>query len=149
MSAAVEIQRAIYDALRVDGTLASLLASDPNAGSPSAPAVFDHVPQAATPETASDFPYLVLGATTEAEFDTSDQVGRETTLTIHSWSRARGLKELKTIMDATKSVLHDMSLAISGETFVYCFQDFAETMLDPDGMTRHGVQRFRIATQGH
>ncbi len=149
MSAAVEIQRAVYDKLRTSSALASLLASDPNGGSPSAPAVFDHVPQSATPESAAAFPYVVLGAMTEAEFDTSDQVGRETTLTIHTWSRKRGLNEVKTIMDAIKSVLHDGTLAISGETFVFCFQDFAEAMLDPDGMTRHGAQRFRIVTQGH
>lgn len=149
MSASVEIQRAVYTALRFNAPLVSLLATDPNAGSPTAAAVFDHVPQSATPEDAEAFPYVVLGAETQAEFDTDDQVGRETTMTIHTWSRARGLKETKEIMDAIKSVLHDATLSISGETFVLCLQEFAEAMVDPDGMTRHGVQRFRIITQGH
>jgi hypothetical protein len=149
MSAAVEIQRAIYNALRNDASVAGLLAVDPNAGSPTMPAVFDHVPQSATPEAATSFPYVALGATTEGEFDTDDQVGRETTFTIHTWSRKRGLNELKQVMDAIKSMLHNGTLTVSGETFVFCYQDFAETMLDPDGMTRHGVQRFRIVTQGH
>ena len=146
MGAAASIQQAIFNALRGDSTLVALLASQ--AGSPSVPGIYDHVPQNTAGESVAPFPYLVIGDTTDAEFDTDDIIGRESTITLHAWSRYLGMQQLKNIMDQVKAVLHNQPLAVTGEHVVYVFWEFAETFRDPDGKTRHGVTRFRITTQG-
>lgn len=93
-------------------------------------------------------PYVRIGELTGTEWDTDNSLGRETTLTVHSWSEYRGMKELLEIMDKIKLALHNVNLVVTGEIFVLCFWEFSETMLDSDGLTRHGVQRFRLITEG-
>jgi hypothetical protein len=146
VGASLNLQAAIYTALRGDATLTSLLA--PASGSPSASSIFDHVPQSSTGESLVPFPYVVIGDTTEAEFDTDDQTGRESTITLHAWSRYLGMGQVKNVMDQIKVVLHNKPLSVSGENVIYCYWEFAEVFRDPDGITRHGVTRFRIVTQG-
>jgi Protein of unknown function (DUF3168) len=127
------LQQAVHAALSGDASLQGLLA---------APArVFDHVPA----ETV--FPYLVLGEATSAPFDAKTEDGMAQTLTVHTWSRYRGLKETKEIMAAVAAVLDDRSLSVAGHALVLLRFDFGATFLDSDGLTRHGVQRFRALTQ--
>ena len=102
--------------------------------------VFDHVPQ------SSDYPYLVVGEMTLRSFDTKDSNGAEIIATIHTWSRYRGMKECEQIMAAVIDALDQQSLAISGHDLVLCRLESSDTVLEPDGLTRHGVQRFRIVT---
>jgi len=142
----VDIQQAIYTALIGDSTLFSLLASHMFGGSPAAPAVYDRVPQASESEDPINFPYVVIGDDTAIPFDTDDKDGQESTITLHIWSRYRGRSETKRIIDAIYNVLHDQSLSISGQTWVYCFFEFSEVFEDNDGLTQHGVVRYRIAT---
>lgn len=99
---------------------------------------FDHVPQ----ETA--FPYVVIGDDTSIPWDTDDSLGSETTCTIHVWSRHRGRKEVKEIMRTIYEALHRAEIAIIGGQLVECMAEFQESFMDPDGLTRHGVIRFRL-----
>ena len=99
---------------------------------------FDHVPQETT------FPYIVIGDDTSIPWDTDDSIGSETTCTIHIWSRHRGRKEVKEIMRTVYEALHRQELSIVGGSLVECSAEFAESFLDPDGLTRHGVIRFRL-----
>lgn len=122
MSAELEIQKAIYSAL--DSAL-------------SVP-VYDDVPDNAAA------PYVVIGADTLVAFDTDDGSGFEATLTIHSWSVYRGRKEIKELQGAIYDALHRAELSISGYNFLGCDSEFSESLLEADGVTRHGVQRFRI-----
>jgi hypothetical protein len=100
--------------------------------------VFDHVPQS----TAK--PYAVLGDWTGDEFDTDDTAGVEPTLTLHFWSDKRGMEEIQQLMDAARTALHNVSYTVSGEVVVLAQFEFFQLMVDPDGLTRHGVQRFRF-----
>ena len=127
------LQQAVHAALSGDATLQGLL------GVPAR--VFDHVPP------GSAFPYLVLGEATSAPFDAKTEDGMTQTLTIHAWSRYRGLKETKEIMAAVAAALDDRALAVAGHTLALLRFEFGATFLDPDGLTRHGVQRFRAITQ--
>jgi hypothetical protein len=147
MGAALAVQQAVFDKLRVNSTLASLLAESVLAGSPTEPAIYDAPPQQQESEAASFFPYVVIGDDTAAEFDTDDVNGQETTITLHVWSRYRGKREVKLVIDALYDALHDVSLTIAGQSTVYCFWEFAESVPDPDPLIQHGVTRFRIATQ--
>lgn len=100
--------------------------------------VYDHVPQ------GSAFPYIVIGEDTSNQWDTDDSVGTDATCTIHVWSRERGKREVKLIMDAIYERLHRSEFAIVGGSLIECQGEFAESFLDPDGLTRHGVIRFRL-----
>jgi hypothetical protein len=123
-------QRAIYERLAGDYDVTSLVQ-----------AVYDHVPQDAA------FPYVVIGDSTEAQWDTDDSTGTEATVTIHVWSRFRGRSETKLIQDAIYQSLHRYDLPIDGVHTVTVEWEYAESFLDPDGLTRHGVQRFRIISE--
>ncbi len=127
------LQQALHAALSGDAALQAFL------GDPAQ--VFDQVPQ------DSAFPYLVIGEDTTGPFDTKTEAGMEHRLTIHSWSRYRGLKETKQLMAAVTATLDGASLSVSGHDLVLIRHEFGATFLDPDGLTRHGVQRFRALTQ--
>ncbi len=124
---------AVHSALTGDAALQGFL------GNPAR--VYDHVPQDST------FPYLVTGEAQVGPFDTKTEAGMEQRLTIHTWSRYRGLKETKQIMAAVTAALDGQNLAVSGHALILLRHESSATFLDPDGLTRHGVQRFRAVTQ--
>lgn len=142
----VETLRAVFCTLNADSDVTTLLAD--HAYLSGDKAIYDDVPQSRTPESAAEFPYVVVGDLTQIPFDADDFNGREMTLTIHTFSRYRGAREANSVMDAIKEALHDQTLGIAGETPVLTLWEYAEILRDPDGLTRHGVQRFRIITQG-
>lgn len=120
------IQVAIYQTLTNDTAIMARVTG-----------VYDEVPQDAT------FPYIVIGDDTGVQWDTDDTLGAESTLTIHVWSRKAGRKETKEIMQLIYDALHRQELDITGMHSVVCQWEFSETLLDPDGVTRHGVTRYR------
>lgn len=107
-------------------------------------AVYDHVPQADRPEDDAKFPFVTIGEVQLNEFDTDDVLGFEAMTTVHVWSRSRGRREVKEVQDVIYDILHRAELAIAGARFVSCDQQYAESFVEPDGLTRHGVQRFRV-----
>jgi len=127
------LQQAVYAALIADAGIKTVL------GDPAR--VFDHVPPSAA------FPYLAFGETTAQPFDGKTEDGLDQALSLHTWSRARGLKETKTIMAAVAAALDDQTFSLNGHVLVLLRLAFAMTALDSDGLTRHGVQRFRALTQ--
>ncbi len=126
-------QESVYGALTNDAGVQALL------GDPAR--VYDSVPAAAI------YPYATLGDVLIREFDTKDQTGFEQTVVLHIWSRYRGRKELKDIMQAIYDVLHNGALTVTGANFVSCAFQQASTTLDNDGLTLHGVMRFRLIVQ--
>ena len=123
----LEVQTAIYNTLSGDATLAALVTG-----------IYDHVPQETT------YPYVVIADMMMEEFDTQTWDGALMTLNVHVWSRKRGRKECMTIFGHLRRLLHDQDLVVSGHCHVLCQRDYSEVFLDPDGVTRHGVMRFRI-----
>ena len=117
----VQIQNAIYQALVPTGI-----------------PVYDFVPQ------DSDYPYIVIGDTTSLPNDTDTEIGSDSTITIHVWSRYRGRLEVKQIQQAIYDILHRAQLSVSGSHFVMIDCEFQESFRDADGLTMHGVQRFRM-----
>lgn len=117
---------AIYGRLTGDATLMGIVEG-----------VYDDVPQ----DTA--YPYVVVGEETTINAGTKTKDGVEYTLTIHVWSRYRGLKQAKQIMERIYELLHNYDLTVSGASLVNLRQEFSATFVDADGLTRHGVIRFR------
>lgn len=102
--------------------------------------VCDHVPQDAT------FPYVMIGDDSARDWSADDLSGEETTLNIHIWSRYAGRREIKEIMAEIKQALHEQSVTLPGRRLVLLRWEFAASFLEEDGLTRHGVMRFRSLT---
>tara|TARA_Y100000310_G_scaffold334131_1_gene413144 strand:- start:421 stop:822 length:402 start_codon:yes stop_codon:yes gene_type:complete len=120
------LQKTIFDALDTDSTLQSKVTD-----------VYDFVPE----NTA--FPYVKLGEDTAIDNGTKTLQGNEHTLVVHTFSRYRGSKEIKDIMARIYTVLHESSLTVSGASLVNLRFEFSDVLKENDGLTTHGLQRFR------
>lgn len=128
------LQSGVYALLAADTALTDLLADSPG--------VYDHVPHDA------QTPYVVVGDTILNDWDTDDSRGLEAEVTLHVWSEYRGRFEAKNIQDAIYNALHRTdALSVAGADVVDVFQTYADTELDPDGLTRHGVQRITVTLE--
>lgn len=124
-----ELQQAVYATLDAAGITDE--AGDPIKG------VYDDVPE------DSDYPYIVVGEETANNISTKTVDAHEHTLTLHVWSVYRGRKEIKIIMGQVYDALHDSDINVSGASLVNLKQEFERTLMEGDGITRHGVIRFR------
>ncbi len=131
-SAAWALQQSIYDTLRNDTALTTMLGGQD---------IFDDVPRSAK------FPYLTLGQSLVRDWSTGGGDGHEHILTLHVWSRANGRKEVYEIMGVLKDVLHDQVLSLDGHVLINLRHEFSEARRDPDGETYHGIVRFRAVTE--
>ena len=121
------LQKAVFTALSNDSSLSALSAE-----------VYDDVIEGAS------LPYVVVGEETATNIGTKTVDALEHTLTIHAWSQYRGRKEVKDIMAAIYDALHNVSLSLETDsTLVNIRQEFAQTIVENDGITRHGIMRFR------
>lgn len=136
MGAETSIQAAVYVALTGNAALMDLVTG-----------VHDAVSQPADSGSQLAFPYVVVGDDTHIPFDTDTSVGADTTITIHVWSRHEGRKEVKEIQGAIYDVLHRQSIPITGFHLVGIDWLGSESFTDSDGLTRHGVQTFRITVE--
>lgn len=94
-----------------------------------------------------EFPYCTLGEFSAQEFDTLTDEAVDMDMTVHVWSRQPGMQEAQQMMRTAKDALHRKSFALPGGIqHVTTIWEFAQTLRDADGMTRHGVLRFRILT---
>lgn len=109
--------------------------------------VYDDVPFLPEGAPTENFPYVVIGDDTLIPFDNDTDIGVEATLTIHVWSKYRGRIEVKDIQGEIYDLLNRSSLSISGFKVVDILFEFSETFTEEDGVTRHGVQRFRMTVQ--
>ncbi|MBP2303423.1 DUF3168 domain-containing protein [Azospirillum picis] len=99
--------------------------------------VLDDVPQ------GQAFPYVAIGEDVATPGPLVDVDSEEIDATIHVWSRYAGRKEAKEMMAAIKAALHDQSLAVAGQELALLRFAFEALFVEPDGLTRHGVIRFR------
>lgn len=126
----VNLQTAIFSTL-TGGTLTDI------SGTSITSKVFDDVPE------GTAYPYVVIGEETAIPVGAKDTDGHEHTLTFHVWSQYRGRKEIKQIMQQIYTLLHNVAISITGATLVNIRHEFERTLLESDGITRHGVIRFR------
>ena len=91
--------------------------------------------------------YVVIGNNTAIDWSTDGRTGFEMTVTIHTWDTiptSRGFYNLKLLMGEVYITLSRANLTIYGYNVLELDYEFSESMLDPDGLTTHGVQRFRV-----
>lgn len=127
----VELYSAIYGALVSNAALTALIGAD---------RVYDIVPAGAA------CPYVVIGDETAIDRGTSQVDAQEHTITVHVWSEAASTLPCKRIQAAVRAALHEQVLPLAAGTLCLLRCEFKETMRDPDGVSVHGVLRFRAVT---
>lgn len=127
-----ELQKAIYSELAANAGVKALI------GDPAR--LYDQVPSSPT------YPYVTLGEAIAVDESTFGKLGQEHMVDVDTWSRYRGAKEAKEIMSAISAALHEATLTLSGFDHAGIMLDFSQLLRDPDGITRHGAQRFRSIT---
>ena len=100
--------------------------------------VFDDVPE------GTAYPYVVMGEETATNIGVKDKDMHEYTQTIHVWSQYRGLRDVKEIMEQIYTLLNDYSITVSGASAITLRHEFQTVLLEDDGITRHGIMRFRV-----
>ena len=125
------LQTTIYNALNVSAITTTLSCG-----------VYDEVIEGNT------YPFITLGEETTIDYGTKTETGSETTINIHIWSQYKGSKQTKEIMDKVHDLLHDSNLSVTGFNLINLRFEFSDIMRDPDGITRHGVMRFRAIILG-
>ena len=137
MSEQVQTAIAIIAALKADAPLTALLTTYA-----ATPAVFTHVPQ-----DLSAYPYVVLFESGLDSDNNDCSLGFDGVLNIHSWTDQRDMAVIGNIQKAIYDVLNRAELTMTGYDLIELHQEFSTILRDPDGITLHGVQRYRIILQ--
>lgn len=125
------IQKAIYAALAGNTALMTAIGSR----------LYDQAPEGAA------FPYVVIGDGAVAPWDTDTETGVDAVVMVHVWDRShRGRKVVKDIQDKIMTTLHRAEPPVDGSGTVLCEMELADSFQDADGLTHHGIQRFRVIT---
>ena len=126
------LQAGVYALLSADATLTAL------AG------VYDGVPETAEPA------WVIIGEMTSLPDGVHGTEGRQTSATIHSWTRSDGFKPTNEIGARVVALLwHQhaaLDAAVAGHKVWRVDHEFAQTLDDPEPHLRHRVDRFRIWT---
>jgi hypothetical protein len=131
-AASAALRAAIYDALKADSALNTLLGG---------PSVYDEPPRAAS------FPYVTLGEARITDFSAGGERGEEHQLTLHAWSRHGGHREAHLIAGALLSALDDAPLTLADHRLVNLRFSLADVRRESDGRTYHALVRFRAVTE--
>jgi hypothetical protein len=121
------LRNAIYTRLTSDATLMALVTG-----------VYDDVPE------ITSYPYVVLGDDSDINYGTKTLDGLQYVINIHAWSRYRGVKQATEILERIYYLLHEYAIVVTGASAVHIRQEFNTVLTDDDGITRHGIIRFRV-----
>ncbi|WKV74723.1 DUF3168 domain-containing protein [Streptomyces sp. PCS3-D2] len=126
------VQQAAYTLLTADTELMALITG-----------VYDYVPEDVV------FDYVTIGEATEIPDNRHGGFGRQTTLTLHVWTRYRGHARGQRIAARIVALLDHQPLTITGLHHVSTRFEFSQTLTDPEppGDIRHIPMRFRITTE--
>jgi hypothetical protein len=130
-----------HPSLALQKAVVAALIADTSVGATVGDRIYDAPPRNA------DFPYVTIGQANISDWSTGTDAGAEHQLTLHAWSRERGKRQCYGIMDGLEAALHDRALTLDGHALVNLRFEFAEARRDPDGITYHGVVRFRAVTE--
>lgn len=99
--------------------------------------VYGHVPLDAP------FPYVSLGAMSEAQDDAECITAAEISIRWDAWSRAIGAPEVLRIAEAVKAALHGYEPVLADNALVLLEHLRTDTIRDSDGLTIHAIIEFR------
>lgn len=141
-----ETQIAVYNILKADSALMVLLGTTVGGTQK----VFDFVPD----NTA--FPFLVMEPKPWEDRGNYTTEGLSAELWIHTWYQpgqsgsftGRGDKQVQLIQSRIDQLLHKQPLSISGWNTLILRRSLVDIVVDPDNVTRHGIQKFKLFLGG-
>lgn len=98
--------------------------------------LYDENPQDAA------YPYVVMGEITARDWSDKFVPGMEVYSTLHIWSTYNGRKEAEEMADGTIQALTRAPLNLAGFNALGYFESW-DLIIDIDGITRHGILKFR------
>ena len=119
-----DLQTILFSTLNGDSTLDGIVGNNK---------IFDNVPQ----DTA--YPYVVIGNINAINRGTKSLDGNEYIVDIDVWSTYRGKKEISDTMERIYELLHEASYSVSGADMVVSQVTNTITLVENNGITRHGV----------
>lgn len=123
------VQTAFYQRMVADAVLGGLVSG-----------VFDEVPE------GQAYPYVRLGAHLSIPDNAHGQFGRQITLTLHVWTKARGNAQGQAIADRIIELFDHQPLTVVGHRVVSVRCEFDQALTDPNPELRRHVLRFRTIT---
>jgi hypothetical protein len=120
-----DLQSALYSTLSGDSTLDTLLGNNK---------IFDTVAPQGTA-----YPYVIIGTEQTREAGTKSTDGNIYNLDIEVWSQYRGQKEIKEVMERLYNIFNNSTISVSGADSVMSYVVSGLTLVEPDGITRHGI----------
>lgn len=105
--------------------------------------VYDSVPQS-TSNNPIAFPYVTIGEDVFTDMSTDTELINLVSITIHTWSRHSGRSETKQIQGIIYDLLNRATITNIGFKFININQVTAQSQIDSDGETRHGIQTFNL-----
>ena len=120
-----DLQSAIFSLLSGDSTLDSLVGNNK---------IFDTV---APQDTA--YPYVLIGTEIATDIGTKTLDGKLYNVDIDVWSQYRGQKEIKEIMERVYNLTNNVTISVSDADSVMSYVNSATTLVEADGITRHGI----------
>lgn len=106
--------------------------------------IYDNPTQVADPSDNAAFPFVTVGDATLSDWSDDVYSGFEASIIIHTWSRASHRLETKQVQGAIYAALNRAPLVIGGQPVITCDFVSSDDFRDPDGITIHGVSRFRL-----
>ena len=119
-----DLQTILYSTLNGDSTLDGIVGNNK---------IFDNVPQ------DTSYPYVAIGDITAINRGTKTLDGNEYVLDIDVWSTYRGKKEISDALERIYELLHDTTYSVSGANMVVSQVRNTITLVENNGITRHGV----------
>ncbi len=131
LDAGLALQKTLYATLSGDTALTGLIGLR----------LYDNVPG----DTA--FPYVTMGEGRMMDWSSDTHDGAEHRLVFHIYTRTGGRSLIKTITGALKARLHNAPLVLTDHRLVNMRFVEADIVRLADGVTWHGLVRFRAVTE--
>ena len=93
---------------------------------------------------ADPFPKIWLEDGGADDWSNKDDNGLEAFVNLHVGSQKEGTKEIRGLMDKCHSALHNVDLVLTNGQSVLCQFVRHDVVIDSDGITRHGIMRFKL-----
>lgn len=131
--APTEAQKTVFTILSEDTTLISLLGADQ---------VFD---SSAVPQT-KNYPYVTINLQPMTDRGNHTNEGVAFDFQVNVWYRApgRGKLQVQTIQKRIDELLHSQDICVEGWNIIVLRRTIVDILTEPDGVTLHGIQRFKL-----
>ena len=93
---------------------------------------------------ADPFPKIWIEYGGADDWSNKDDNGLEAFVNLHIGSQKEGTKEIRGLMDKCHSALHNVDLVLANGQSVLCQFLRHDVVIDSDGITRHGIMRFKL-----